>query len=123
MFFLAEQAQVETGALIGMLIFGLAFYAYFALAISTIAKKTNTPNGWMAWVPILNAVLILNIAGKPVWWIVLALVPFVNIIFFILMIIAWMAIAEKRGKPTWWGILMIVPFVGLIVPGVLAWSE
>ncbi|MGE5326353.1 MAG: DUF5684 domain-containing protein [Deltaproteobacteria bacterium] len=102
------------------LVIGLALYIYIALAIQTIAKKTNTENAWLAWIPIINIILMLNIAKKPIWWIVLFLIPLVNIVF---MILVWMAIAEARGKPNWWGILMIVPVVSLIVPGYLAWSD
>ncbi len=101
-------------------VFAIAAYVYFALALQTIAKKTNTENAWWAWVPILNAILMLNVAKKPVWWFILLLVPFVNIVIGIMV---WMAIAEARGKPNWWGILLIVPLVGLIVPGYLAWSD
>jgi len=97
-----------------------AIYAYFALALSTIAKKTNTPNPWWGWVPILQILLLLNVAKKPLWWLVLCFVPLVNIVIFI---IVWMAVAEARGKPNWWGILMIVPVVGIIVPGYLAWAD
>jgi uncharacterized protein DUF5684 len=98
----------------------LAAYVYMALALMTIAKKTNTENGWLAWIPIANVILMLNIAKKPLWWIVLFIVPLVNIV---IAIIVWMAIAEARKKPNWWGILMIVPVVGIIVPGYLAWAD
>ena len=101
-------------------IIGLGFYVYLALALQTIAKKTNTVNPWMAWIPIVNIVLMLNIAQKPIWWIILCFIPFVNIVIFI---IVWMAIAKARNKPEWWGILMIVPFVNIIVPGYLAWAN
>ena len=102
------------------LLIGAAFYIYLSLALQTIAKKTNTPNGWMAWIPIVNIFLMLNIAKKPLWWFILCLIPLVNII---ILIIVWMAIAEARQKPNWWGILMIVPLVNLIVPGYLAWAD
>ncbi|HXP82313.1 MAG TPA: DUF5684 domain-containing protein [Verrucomicrobiae bacterium] len=95
-------------------------YVYIALALMTIATKTNTPNGWLAWIPIANIFLMFNIAGKPAWWFILFLIPLVNIV---IAIIVWMAIAEARHKPNWWGILMIVPVVNLIVPGYLAWSD
>jgi len=101
------------------LIIGLAIYVYVSLALQTIAKRTNTPDGWLAWIPIVNIILMLNIAKKPVWWIILFFVPLVNLI---MSVIVWMAIAEARGKPNWWGILMIIPPVSLIVPGYLAWS-
>ena len=102
------------------LVFILAFYVYLALTLQTIAKKTNTENGWLAWIPIVNIVLMCNIARKPVWWIILCLIPLVNIVIFIIL---WMGIAEARNKPGWWGILLIVPVVGIIVPGYLAWSD
>lgn len=124
-------AQSENGpgaaglaALAGMmmffLIFALAMYIYTSLALQTIAKKTNTENAWMAWIPIINILLMLNIAKKPLWWIILCLIPLVNIV---ILIIVWMGIAEARNKPNWWGILMIVPLVNLIVPGYLAWAD
>ena len=107
-------------AFLFMAVIGIAFYVYFALALQTIAKKTNTPNDWWAWVPIISAILMLNIAKKPVWWFILFLVPLVNIV---IIIITFMAIAEARNKPNWWGILMILPLVNLIAIGYLAWAD
>lgn len=120
-----ERATAGALALLGVLgfvflIIGVVFYVYHALALSTIAKKTNTENPWLAWIPIANVVLMLNIAKKPIWWILLCLIPIVNIVIFI---IVWMGIAEAVKKPNWWGILIIVPIVGLIVPGYLAWAD
>lgn len=103
-----------------MLVFFGAIYLYTSLALQTIAKKTNTENAWWAWVPIINVLLMLNIAKKPLWWILLCLIPVVNLVIFI---IVWMAIAEARNKPNWWGILLIVPLVNFIVPGYLAWAD
>lgn len=108
----------------GMMFFFLIFfgiiYIYIALALQTIAKKTNTENAWWAWIPILNILLMLNVAKKPMWWVILFLIPLVSLV---IAIIVWMAIAEARGKPNWWGILLIVPLLGLVVPGYLAWSN
>jgi hypothetical protein len=122
-------AQDEAGRSRGM-IFGAmylvvfltmaVFYVYISLALQTIAKKTNAENGWLAWIPVANFILMLNIARKPIWWIILLLVPLVNLV---ILIIVWMAIAEARHKPSWWGILLIVPFANVVVPGYLAWSD
>jgi hypothetical protein len=101
-------------------IFFLVFYVYHALALQTIATKTNTENPWFAWIPILNIILMLNIARKPIWWIVLFLIPVVG---FFMLIPVWMGIAEARNKPNWWGILIIIPPVNIIVPGYLAWAD
>ena len=116
----AAAIAAASGMLLFFLVFAVAAYVYFALALQTIAQKTHTENPWLAWIPIIHIVLMLNIAKKPVWWFLLLLIPLVNIV---IAIIVWMAIAEARNKPNWWGILMIVPVVGLIVPGYLAWSD
>jgi len=113
-------AGLGIGLIVICLVFVAAGYIYMALALQTIANKTNTENSWLAWIPIANIILMLQIAKKPVWWIVLFLIPLVNIVF---IIIVWMGVAEARGKPNWWGVLMIVPLANLVVPGVLAWAD
>ena len=101
----------------------LAIYVYFAICLMKIAKKTNTPNGWFAWIPILNVILMVQISQKPMWYLVFFFVPFLNILGIIFAILIWMAIAERLGKPSWLGILMIVPIANVIIPGYLAFSK
>jgi hypothetical protein len=58
---------------------------YLVLALVVLAgywmtfSKANKP-GWLAIIPIVNVIVILQIAGKPWWWIILLLVPLLNII-------------------------------------------
>ena len=99
---------------------GIAIYVYVAYSIMVIANRTNTENSWFAWVPILNLYLLCKIADKPGWWLILFLIPLVNIV---ISIIVWMRIAEKMGKPSWLGILWVIPPLGLIVVGYLAFSD
>lgn len=94
-------------------VLGFLFYAYFAICLVVIARKTDTPNGWMAWVPVLNLVLMCSLARKPGWWVVLCLVPLVNLVVFVAL---WMGIAEQRGKPAWAGLLILLPPFSLILP-------
>jgi hypothetical protein len=108
------------GFFLFMFLIFLAGYVYMALALQTIAQKTNTENGWLAWIPIVNIILMCNIARKPVWWIILCLIPLVNIVIFILL---WMGIAEARNKPNWWGIMVIIPIMNIVMPGYLAWAD
>ena len=102
-----------------LVVFGVV-YLYFALTLQIIARKTGTANSWWAWIPILQILLSLNVAKKPIWWLVLCLVPLVNLVMYVLI---WMGIAEARGKPSWLGVLFIVPGVNLGVAGYLAWSH
>lgn len=76
---LLQQQEPPAGLVAGMflivLLVGLAFYAYFAICLMKIAEKTNTENAWWAWVPLLNIILLIKIAGKPLWWFLLLLIP------------------------------------------------
>jgi Family of unknown function (DUF5684) len=121
----AQDHQARAAAAVGaaMFTFFIVFafiYIFMALAVQTIAQKTGTPNPWLAWIPIVNIILLLNIAQKPLWWILLFLVPIVNIV---VSVIVWMAVAEVRQKPSWWGILTIIPIANFIAIGYLAWAD
>jgi hypothetical protein len=113
-------AAIFAGIAIVWLLFVAAVYIYMAVCLIKIAKKTNTSNAWFAWIPVLNLILMIQIAKKPMWWIIMFFIPFANIVF---MIMLWMAIAEAVKKPSWWGIMMIVPVMNIITPGYLAFSK
>jgi hypothetical protein len=98
---------------------GVVAYIYLGFCLMTIAGKFGRDDGWMSFIPIVNFWYICVLADKPGWWVILMLIPFVNIIIFIL---AWWAIAEKCNKPGWLAILFIVPIVNLIVPGYIAFG-
>src|SRR5256885_15171213 len=53
----------------------LAVYVYMELALQTIAQKTNTGNGWFAWIPIANIILVMTIAKNPIYGILVFLDP------------------------------------------------
>lgn len=105
---------------VGFWLIFIALYIYFALAFQMMAKKSGTPHGWLAWLPIANVVLMLNIAQKPLWWFLLLFIPLVNIVVYIMM---FMAIAKRVNKPEWVGALMVVPVLQLVVPGYLGFSK
>ena len=99
---------------------GLAVYVWLALTLHVIANKTETPNSWLAWIPIANLYLMCKVAGRSGWWTILFFIPLVNLV---LGVIIWMAIARARNQPSWLGILMIIPVVNLVALGILAFSE
>jgi len=55
----------------------IIFHAYLALCLMFLAKKTQTPKRWMAWIPVLNFLLLCRIAKKPDRWIVSLLLPII----------------------------------------------
>lgn len=113
------QTEVQTssggglGAIIGLIIY-LAVVVFVIAGFWKTFVKAGQP-GWAAIVPIYNMVVMLNIAGKPVWWIVLLLIPFVNFIMIIMIMIAF---AKSFGKSTGYGIgcallgFIFIPILG-----------
>src|SRR5207247_3757401 len=77
--FLMQQSD-NTGnaaAAAGMGVFAVVWVALAILMIAALWKifvKAGEP-GWAAIVPIYNLIVILKIVGKPLWWIILFLIP------------------------------------------------
>ena len=118
------QDEVPTGLIAGLigawLFVALVAYVFSAICLMKIAEKTGTPNGWWAWVPILNVLLMISIAGKPMWWILLMLIPLVNIVIAII-VLAGMCTA--RGKSPLLVIGLLIPVVNFLVLGYLAFGD
>lgn len=73
-----------------------------------VFTKAGKP-GWAAIIPIYNIIVLLEIAGKPIWWIILFLIPCVNLIMAILV---YMAVAKNFGKSEAYGLGMaFLPFI------------
>ncbi|MBU1103170.1 MAG: hypothetical protein KJ600_01255 [Nanoarchaeota archaeon] len=120
-------ALIALGVMFALLVF-LAIYIYSALAWLTIARKLKYKYPWLAWIPIVNCVLILQLGGFHWAWIFLILVPILGWIpLFVICIIATWRIFEKRKYPGWFSLSMIVPKVGgilyLIAIGFVAWKD
>lgn len=98
----------------------LVFYVFMAVCLQKIANKTQTDGAWWAWVPILNLLLMLKIAKKPLWWIILMLIPLVNLVIFIIVLIE---ICKARGKSPWLVVGLLLPLVNLFVFGYLAFAD
>ena len=96
--------------IIGIII-GLIYLAIIVLMIAGMWKvfaKAGEP-GWAAIVPIYNMVVLIKIAGRPLWWIILLILPFVSLIFFI---IVSLDLAKKFGKGAGYAVgLIFLPFI------------
>lgn len=95
-------------------------YLYFGITLMVIARKTNTPNSWMAWIPIANLFLMCKIGRRSYGCVPLLLIPIVNLV---VVAILWMSIAEAREQPSWIGALILIPGIGLLIPLYLAFSK
>lgn len=82
-----------------------------------IFTKANKP-GWAAIIPIYSTLVFLQIINKPWWWLLLVLVPFVNIVIGIMMNYE---LAKAFGKDGWFTLGMI--FLPFIFFPLLAWGD
>lgn len=65
--------------------FYFAFLVFYIVAMWRVFVKAGKP-GWAAIVPIYNTIVTIQIAGKPIWWIILFFIPIVNIIIGIIVV-------------------------------------
>lgn len=63
-----------------MVIIMLAIGIINIIAHWKIYAKAGKP-GWAVLIPFYNIIVLLEIVGKPIWWLFLFLIPGVNIIF------------------------------------------
>jgi Family of unknown function (DUF5684) len=104
----------QGGGLIGALfggVFALVWLAVVVLVFVSfwkIFEKAGKP-GWAGIVPIYNIIVWLEIVGRPIWWIVLMLVPCVSLVVGIILCID---LAKAFGKDAGYGIgLALLPFI------------
>lgn len=95
---------------IGLVVFEVA-------AIWKTFVKAGKP-GWASIVPIYNGIVILQIAGRPVWWFLLYFIPLVNIIIAIIVMVDF---AKSFGKGVGFALGLI--FLPIIFFPLLAWGD
>ncbi len=133
---------------IALIAIPLVLYIFFAVMLFLIARKTNTSMAWLAFIPIANLYLMVSIAGKPIWWLVLLLLPAISpafgllgsmdptdgLIVTILSVLVYLVslvanlliclgIASARGKSVIWGILLFIPCTSPIALAYLGLSK
>jgi hypothetical protein len=109
--------QMSPAASAGLVVVWLAVLVLMIAATWKIFVKAGEP-GWAAIIPIYNFIVLLKIAGKPLWWIILLFVPFVNLI---ILILVYVALARNFGKGAGFAIgLLLLP---IIFFPLLAWGD
>lgn len=101
-------SEMSSGPGLLFWIFYFAFCIFFIVVMWKIFVKAGKP-GWGSIVPIYNTILLLEIAGRPIWWIFLMFIPFVNIVIYIIVFIDF---AKAFGKGTGFAIgLVFLPVI------------
>jgi ABC-type sulfate transport system permease subunit len=109
--FLAQESDYEPARNAPGPVFWICYCAVIVLLIAAMWKvfsKAGQP-GWAAIIPIFNVYIMCKVAGRPGWWLLLMLIPLVNIIVAIVLSID---IAKRFGKGVGFAIGMILlPFI------------
>jgi hypothetical protein len=118
--FLTILAQSEDGAAAGGAggsIVGLLVGLLVIAGMWKVFTKAGKP-GWAAIIPIYNMVVLLQIAGKPLWWFLLFFIPVVNIVIAAMVMIG---VAKAFGKGT--GFALGLLFLSPIFIPILGFSD
>src|SRR5580700_3618965 len=108
-----SSSTVATGGLLAM--GGVMFFVWMAIMVVLIIgfwkvfEKAGQP-GWAILVPFYNAYILLKIAGRPGWWLVLFLVPVVNLVIAILVAID---VAKAFGQSPAFGVVLLFLLSGI----------
>lgn len=89
-------------------LFYLAVWVFSAIALWKLFTKAGKP-GWAGFIPIYNLIVLLEIVGRPLWWVVLYFIPIANLVVAFLVNID---LAKSFGRDVVFGVLMtLLPII------------
>ncbi len=118
---LAVWLQNDGSNVFGALFGGMALLFWLAVAVVIIIggwkvfEKAGQP-AWAILIPFYNAYIMLKIAGRPGWWLLLYLIPIVNLVIAIIVAID---IAKAFGQSAVFGffLLFLLGGIGYLILG------
>ena len=119
----------DAGAGAGMGAMGFVFIILeLAVAVAAIAglwkvfEKAGQP-GWAAIIPIYNAIVLLQIVNKPIWWVFVCFIPCIGfpILALVFSWIVSMEVAKAFGKDFGFGIGLF--FLGFVFYPILGFGD
>lgn len=96
----------------------LAVLVFMVATYWVLFTKAGKP-GWASLIPFYNIIVMLEIGGKPAWWIILLLVPFLNIVIGIMALAAFLKAYGRGGA----GSVLLALFFPIIYLPYLAFSS
>lgn len=102
---MATHNNFATFPIIVLYLAAIVFYVY---CYWRIYEKANKP-GWANLIPIYNTIVMLEIIGRPWWWLLLLFVPVVNFVIGLLMMFE---LAQVFGEGVGFGFgLLFLPVI------------
>src|SRR5436190_14477279 len=75
-----------SGVPAGLWVLYAAVIVLYVAELWIVFTKAGRP-GWAALIPIYNTYVVIKIAGRPGWWLLLFLIPIVNVVIAIIVAI------------------------------------
>jgi hypothetical protein len=95
-------------------LFVFIVYVITVIGLWKMFEKAGKP-GWAAIIPIYNAIVMLEITGKPIWWVIMLFIPLVGFIFAIMIL---HALSNSFGQGVGTTLLFLfLPFIGFPMVG------
>lgn len=110
----ASQSGTYWAAYFGLIV---VFVIIMLATMWRIFTKAGKP-GWAAIIPIYNTLVLLEIVGRPWWWIFLFLIPVVNVI---VSVVVYYDLVKAFGKGV--GYLLLLLFLPIIGFPMLAFGS
>ena len=110
----SEQAALMGGTFLMFGVIGLVFLVLTFVAMWKVFTKAGE-KGWKCLIPIYNTIILLKIVGREWWWILLMLIPVVNVVI-------WVIVMYDLSKSFGHGVgftfgLILLSFVFLLILG------
>ena len=108
-----DLGNAPSAALLGVsLVFFLVMMVVavvFIIGMWKVYTRAGQP-GWAILIPIYNIYILLKIAGRPSWWVILCCIPLVNVVVGILVAID---VAKSFGQSAAFGVIMLFLLSGI----------
>jgi len=101
---LLATTTTSTAATGTLLLIGIIAYIFYCVVMWRVYAKSEQP-GWAAIIPIYNIYVLLKIIGRPAWWLVLLVIPFVSLIT---VIVVYIDLAKSFGKNALYGLCLLI---------------
>jgi len=118
--FFFQDGSGLAGLLGGTLLTLISMLGIFAILLVIVGywktfDKAQQP-GWASLIPILNIYFLIKIAGRPAWWLLLYLIPVVNIVIHFIVAVD---VGKNFNKDILFSLILLglAPFIGYILLG------
>jgi len=117
---MGDLVATSGGGAAGLLVLYVAVYIIFSLGVYGTYKKAGTYGdpAWAAFVPIYNFIILLKVAGRPLWWGWFLLLPIIPLVGSLALLVVSIIVLHDVSKSFGHGGGFTV---GLVLLSVIFW--